>query len=90
MKLYTTTLNYESAFVFAESVESAIAKFNRLRRILCLSQRLGYVCESDEVNKYRTQKAQQVQTLLGEEVYTPPNRFDAIEAQLRAMLLEVA
>lgn len=85
MNLYTTTLNHEPAFVFAESMDSAIAKFNRLRRLLCISPRLGLVRLADEVNHYRTQKAHQAQVLLGEPLFQPKSSFDIAEEKLRAM-----
>lgn len=85
MNLYATTLNHEPAFIFAESIDSAIAKFNRLRRILCISPRLGLVRLADEVNHYRTQKANQAQVLLGEPIFQPKGNFQEAEERLRAM-----
>jgi hypothetical protein len=85
MNLYATTLNHEPAFIFAESIDSAIAKFNRLRRLLCVSPRLGLVRLADEVNHFRTQKAHQAQVLLGEPLFQPKGNFQEVEDRLRAM-----
>jgi hypothetical protein len=85
MNLYATTLNHEPAFVFAESIDSAIAKFNRLRRLLCVSPRLGLVRLADEVNHHRTQKAHQAQVLLGEPLFQPKGNFQEAEERLRMM-----
>ena len=89
MKLYATTLNFESAFVFAETLDHAKAKFNRLRRILCISERLKHVAHCNELTEFRKVLAHQSQTLLGEPLYNPKTAYQEADEQLRRLLLEL-
>lgn len=87
MNLYETKLNGESAYVYADSVASAIAKFNRLRRTLLISSRLGFV-HMAKPSPYGEKKAAQVAAILGEPIYSPP-KID-YEKRLRNLLAEVS
>lgn len=88
MNLYETKINHESAYVYADSVTSAIAKFNRLRRILLISTRIGFVHKAKSSTPTGEARAAQVATILGEPIYAPP-KID-YTARLRNLLAEVS